>query len=699
MAQQIAKTHTDRVKILKENVNKSRESYRKNNENFNRFKSFLYSSTLTEEDRGALEDSDKSPAEVNVLESFVSRLRGEFAKQVPELSTSSSIGSAGANVAETVEDHVRYIFSDSDYEQLASGIYDDTMSGGFSVAHVRTEYEHPKSSNQIIVLDKVFDPTLTGFDPLAKKKSKSDGDYAFMLFPKYKEELEDEYPNVDFSKLKTRSSGVGSFRWKYKEGNQDVFFVCDYYEKKYTFKDVVDVPELGNPNKLRAMYVSEYDEMIANWEDIMVPPPALNNRRVKTHVIMRYKFIDSTLLDRPEETDYEHLPLVFFDGNSCWIDMKQITRPYIYNAMDAQRIKNFAASNIVTEMENARETDLLIAKESIPQEPEYVEALLNPNRSHAGLVWDSKDKEGNPNPKPEILSRNQVSAAFLQIYEMQDKTIQMILGNFDTQLGLQNNQLSGLAVIESATQSNNTAMPFVTNYMESLNQIATIIVDLLPKYYKTERTIPIQTKDGKEDFKTINSSNSSDPDAVNFDYESKDLPVIVKAGPNFDVQRNKALITITELMKVSPTFNQMINTKGIPILLDNIDIRGKDQLKQMAEKYIEEQENKAAEQGQKQDPKVQLAMEDMKIKQGELKLKHEKQQNDLKIANDKLQQSQMQLMANIDNNRVTAQLRMQESQDNKEKEQARTMIDILDHQMNLVKTAMVHSQNVSKELV
>lgn len=696
MAQQIAKKHTDRVKILKENVRKSRETYQKNNENFNRFKSFLYKTTLTEEDRGALQESDKSPAEVNVLESFVSRLKGEFAKQIPELTVGSSIGSQGAKQAEAVEGHIRSIFSDSNYERMANDIYDDTMSGGFSVAHVYTEYEDPMSPHQVIRVDKVFDPTLTGFDPLAKKKSKSDGDYAYMLFPKYKDDLEDEYPNVDFSKLKGRSTGDGSFRWKYKEGDQDVFFVCDYYEKKYKFEHVVDVPELGNPNKITVMYVSDYEEMIANWDSIMVPPEALNNRKVKTHTIMRYKFIDSTLLETPEETDYEDLPLVFFDGNSCWINMKQLTRPYIYNAIDAQRIKNFAASNIVTEMENARETDLLIAKESIPQEPEYLEALLNPNRTHAGLVWDSKDKEGNLNPKPEILSRNQVSPAFLQIYEMQDKTIQVILGNFDSQLGLQNNQLSGLAVIESATQSNNTAMPFVTNYMLSLNQVAKIIVNLLPKYYKNERTIPVNTKDGKDDFQAINTGG---PDSINFDFESKDLPVVVKAGPNFDVQRNKALTTMTELMKVSPTFNQMINSKGLPILLDNIDIRGKDQLKDMAEKFIQEQEKKAAQEGQKQDPKLQLAMADMKLKQQDLQLKHQKQQNDLQIANDKLQQSQMQLMANIDNNRVTAQLRLQESKDSKEREQARTVIDLLDHQMNLVKTAMVHSQSAPKELV
>ena len=41
-------------------------------------------------------------------------------------------------------------------------------------------------------------------------------------------------------------------------------------------------------------------------------------------------------------------------------------------------------------------------------------------------------------------------------------------------------------------------------------------------------------------------------------------------------------------MQASPLFAQFINTEGLPILLDNLEIRGIDQLKAQAESFTEQ---------------------------------------------------------------------------------------------------------------
>ena len=88
-----------------------------------------------------------------------------------------------------VEAHIREIFAGAANDGLEYKIYTQTLSGGYDVAKVHTEYLSELSFEQKIVVDRVFDPTLTGFDPLARASHKGDGDYCFELIPKTREDL------------------------------------------------------------------------------------------------------------------------------------------------------------------------------------------------------------------------------------------------------------------------------------------------------------------------------------------------------------------------------------------------------------------------------------------------------------------------------------------------------------------------------
>ena len=149
-------------------------------------------------------------------------------------------------------------------------------------------------------------------------------------------------------------------------------------------------------------------------------------------------------------------------------------------------------------------------------------------------------------------------------------------------------------------QSNNAAMPYVVNFLSALNQVAKVVMNLLPKYYKTARTVPVLYPNGKHAYIRINDRSSQKP--VSIDFDKNDLEASVKAGANFDVQRNRALQTIVELMKSSETFKAMMETEGLPLLLDNIDIRGKDQLKKMSEQFLQQRKQQQAMMAKKPNP-------------------------------------------------------------------------------------------------
>lgn len=90
-------------------------------------------------------------------------------------------------------------------------------------------------------------------------------------------------------------------------------------------------------------------------------------------------------------------------------------------------------------------------------------------------------------------------------------------------------------------------------------------------------------------------------------YDPNSLEVKVETGVNFAMQKEIALNTITSLMQASPIFGQFMNEHGLQILLDNIEIRGIEGLKEKAAEFEKElaQQRQQQQQGQMQQQQAQ----------------------------------------------------------------------------------------------
>jgi hypothetical protein len=223
--------------------------------------------------------------------------------------------------------------------------------------------------------------------------------------------------------------------------------------------------------------------------------------------------------------------------------------------------------------------------------------------------------------------------------------MQSILGSYDASLGINNNQLSGVAIVEGATQSNAAAMPYVVSFLQSLNQVAHIIVDLIPKYYVTPRTLPITLPDGKRSYALINQQGG-----IALKYRSEQLEVSVNAGVNFAIQKTRALQQIIALMQASPLFAQFINTEGLPILLDNLEIRGIDQLKAQAENFTEQlkvQQQQQMNQSNPLEEKINLEKSKLVAELQHNQLQHTHKIMELGLTKESIDTDRMKLMADV----------------------------------------------------
>jgi hypothetical protein len=597
---EVAKKYQDNLCRIKKNVERAYEYFKPNYQRYHEFNKFVFLSSLTDDDISLLKTLKKPQVEFNILEAYISRLRGEFSKQEPSIEVMPDYDyPLDPQTTKIVEGHIRHILKEGNKNGAEYSVYTDMLAGGFSVMKIWTDYANDKSFNQCIKWGRVYDPTLCGFDPLAKESHKGDGRFCFELFPRTKDEFKEEYPDIDLSQLKFTRDNIEGYNWSYKTQNEDVLMICDYYEKK---KKRTKIVLLANN---QAMTIDKYNEFLSKWEQsgaIQQPPSVVKSRYSEIETICRYRVIESQVLEYIE-TDYKMLPLVFADGNSVYIrdnvnsSIQQHTRPYVYNAKGVQKLKNFAGQTLAHELENLVQHKFKVPKEGIPSG--YEDAYTDIQSMNTLLYNAFKDNDPNvPLPPPQEIVRPPVPPEIASTFMAMDQTTQGILGSYDASLGINNNQLSGIAIVEGATQSNSAAMPYIVGFLAALNQIAQIALDLIPKYYVTPRTIPIVGLDGKKSYVKINGNQG-----VKLNYPDNVLNVSVEAGVNFSVQKSRALQQIIALMQASPLFAQFMNTDGLEVLLDNLEIRGIDQLKVMSQQFIQKQQQ-MAEQAQQNNPEI-----------------------------------------------------------------------------------------------
>lgn len=637
----VAQRYQEQLARIKKRVRNAHDYFKHNYDRYNEFRKFVFESSLTNDEITLLMTMNRPQLEFNVLEAYISRLLGEFSKQEPDIEVNAYDEDKADPIAiKVVEQHLKHVFMDSNNEHTRYEVYKDLLSGGFSVMKVYTEYEHQMSMNQAIKFSRC-EPTLCGFDKIARFSHKGDGQFCFELFPKDADEFKEEYPDTPINTLSFRRDFAG-FNWSYQNDNSKILVVADYYEKKRREETIVQVRD-G-----QVMTMKKYRKMVDEWNDITVPPGIVGKpRKTMFEHICRYRLIENQVIDY-EETDFNYLPLVFIDGNSLLIktplngNIRQVTRPYVYHAKGAQRLKNFAGISLANEIENTVQHKFMVAKEALPKEEQFLDAYKDVQKESV-LVYNSVH-ESNPdlpinNPIREV-QRVPAPPEIAQAFSGTDALIQNVLGSYDASLGINNNQLSGIAIIEAASQSNATAMPYIVGCLQGFQRVAQIYVDLMPKYYTTPRTIPILDEEGHRHFVRINS-----PDGMPMDFDTNALNVVLKAGASFQVQKSRTIMMVKEMMGMSPLFAQFIAEKGLNFVLDNMEGKGIEQLKSLTDEWLQQyqQEKAQAMQSQQQNPQAMKAQIDM------AKLQHDQQKAQQEFAIDmaRLQQDERKVLADL----------------------------------------------------
>ena len=503
----------DGLKFVKNSVRDWEDCFKENVERYITSKKFLLVSTVNDSDASLLNDMNRPPMEFNQLDAIGCKLMGEFSSQEPGIVVAASDGiivdDEIAMTVECVEAHMRHDLAHTNNGNANNKVFKDTVYGGYGCFEVYTEYASKSSFEQVAPYRRV-NPTICGWDPMAIETHKGDGKYCYTKVYMTHERVMLNFGKQIADSLSYNSSGDfgdSVFQWSYQSGRKKIAVIVFFYYKHERRGKLL---LLSNGE---SMDEKKYKAQMKEWDELSIlpPPPTIQDSREQIFTdIVRYTVCENKVIKR-EETDFEMLPLVFVDGNSAEAQgekgggIRQVTRSYFYNAFDSQRFKDFAGQTFAGELQATMQSPIIAAEESIPDQ--YLDNYLTPSRASV-LIYRSryKDQPDQPLPPPQIINRPEVPQYIPAAFYGADKLIQTTLGNYDTQLAMQP-QVSGVALQEGSMDSDAAAKPYVDSLFEGIDRVAQIKLNLIPKLYKTPRSIPITLKNGKKSYAIVNTED------------------------------------------------------------------------------------------------------------------------------------------------------------------------------------------------
>lgn len=677
---------------IKKNIESSYMMNIDNVKRYHEYRKYTYKTSISDMQKQALASLRRPLIEFNIQPAYIARLMGEFAKHEPSINVTPSEGiPVPHEVINTVEGHLRHVIYEANKNSFSSKTFQDCLTGGFSVFKVFTDYANPMSFKQIIKWQRCFDPSMCGFDPMAKDSHKGDGNYSFEIFPLSEEDFKRRYPEKNMSALKysrnfDKSGNLGGFNWSYKDALQNkIILLSDYYEKK---RKKIQIVQLANGQVLP---LKKYEKEKANWNYIEQIPIQLGEPRwTEVETVCRYVLIENEILEY-EETDYRCLPHVFMSGSSIELTegttntVYEMTVPYTFHSRGAQELKNFAGQSLANYLENQIQHKFIVKKEALPQEQDYLEALND--IQHASTIVVNAFNENNPEQPINEPIREVVNAPappeIMNAFQVSDTVTQTILGSFASNLGQNDNDLSGKAVIESASVGNSAAMPYVMGYLAAIKQASLITVDLMPKYLLGEREIPVVNRKGEKSYQKING-----PQSPSIDYEEGALHVDIEPGVSFQVQKSQAMQQIIALMSASEQFAAFMNSEeGLPILLKNLTIHGSDEIQEAVPIWLQKQQQMQQQQMQMQqemmqnNPQMIRAQADVakvQNEQHELQMKQEQNEfeRNIKMAELAIEQERVQ------NEAILVQHEAEQNEINSAVQREKAQAEIVSHSLD-----------------
>ena len=495
---------------------------------------------------------------INRLPQFVNQVANTVRMNPPAIKAIPAGGEATAELAEIYSGLFRqiqyrsnatHVFANAVYYAVACGI------GHFRIV---TDYADEDGFDQEIRIKRIQHPLSVFWAPGSVEPSRSDAEYCLVSEIMGRKEFQKRFPGAamsDFMAPSDLNAESGLF-W----ANRDGVRVCEYWVKRPHERTIVrlaggvtlDITEV-EPKELQGLGI-------------------VAERKVRSHKVEHYLLSGEEVLEGPNQWAGRHIPIFPVIGSETSLETKVIRSGLIRFSRDSQQLYNFWRSAAAEAIALAPRAPFVATPSMIAKFKGQWDTQNTVSRPYLLYEPDPEVPGGRPmrEPPPDI------PAALVNESAMAADEMKATTGIYDAALGARSNEISGVAIRARESQGGVSALHYQDNLMATLNHLGTVLIDLIPKIYDSERTVRIMREDESHLPVRINvpvMGVNGKPMLLN-DLSQGTYDVRVKIGPSYATRRAEAADAMLQFIQAVP---QAAGVAG-DLVARNMDWPGADEI-------------------------------------------------------------------------------------------------------------------------
>lgn len=698
-------------------VEKWREYFKYNIDQYHQMHQFVLGKQWSDEEEDMLTTTlNKVPLQFNKLATLINTLLGEQQQNTPQLEV-VPLSQCDEETAQIRQVIVKDLMLSTDAKTVYQVAAAQAFTGGYGAYVIDTDYAHDKSFDQEIVYRSMKDATRAYWDVSAEHINKIDGlraGYISRMSRKkfrqiYGRDLEEKISKVhgvsasqeEIALAVQPNTSDDPFNW----ADSEAITILDDYARKY-------VPDtLYRLSNGKIINQEELDDLIANSkeyiarqkreireqafllaessgmptnnveEEIDIEAPLAeaeiedeeelepeimtlyddgqmvrieDSRAYKRSKIMHRKIAGDYILEESEFPS-EDLPVIFVDQNSFYDkNGKQVCRPFIVDAIDAQRYLNYLGTQCAYILKISRYDQFIGSKKNV-QSLDTQRDWKDPQNVKGMLAYD----ESPTGAKPEQLRPPELSQSLQQQYERAVNDMYTSTGLYPSRLGQEGNEISGVAIDARTRQGSYSTFVAFNAINRAITAGGKITNQMVPRVYDSERILSLMTPDKGRQNIVVNQQMDEYGSKVRNDVTKGTFEVRLQAGPSYEGQKAQALESLNMVLQANP---QLLNlfadlyAENLP-LINTIEI--KNRLKTIVPPEILEagKTGEMPQENQQPDPEEQAAMAEIQYKQAQIEIK--KQELQLKMKEQEMQTERVMMEMEMKRLELASQLEEQ----------------------------------------
>lgn len=494
--------------------------------------------------------------EFNQLKQFVAQVVNDQRQNRPGIKIHPANGKASKEVAEILQGLIRGIEYDSGAEAVYDAAFESAVAGGRGWWRVCSEYLDGEGFDQKLVIKPIQDASAVYADTSYQQPDGSDREWVFVVQSYSKSEFSIKWPEAE------------PISWddvprQWSDG-EDSILVADYYRRvcnKRTFVLMSD----GSKG---------YKDELPPEESWPAGVSIVKEREIEDYSVEWYTIAGGKQILEQYEWPGAIIPVVCTVGADMILDGKRVYQGLTRHARDAQSMLNFGMTQQAIHLSLTPRAPWVMAE---GQNEGYENMWRDANtKNFSALVYKPTTVDGQLAPPPQRTAPSMPDAGWDRWCQMMIAMIKSTIGMYEQSLGQKGNEQSGRAILAREKQGDTATFNFVDNLARAIALTGRIIIEVIPKFYDTERIVHIIGPDDTRKLVMINqqSPDPSDPmqAIAQNDVTVGKYSVTCEAGPSYATKRQETSESLMQLVQAVPPVGQV----AADLIVKSLDIADAD---------------------------------------------------------------------------------------------------------------------------